>query len=33
MYIPVTATCRERDWMKTGLGVLVLCIDLYWGGH
>jgi len=28
-----TATCRERGWAGTVLGVLVLCIDRYWGVH
>jgi len=33
MYIHVTATCHEHDWIGTGLGILMLRIDLYWGGH
>ena len=32
MYIPCISACREYGWMGTDLGVLVLCIDWYWGG-
>ena len=27
------ATCHECGWAETVLGVLVLRIDRYWGGH